>query len=143
VSGILWSFSIIQNLDASEIIERISLEEYTEYQEIKMIPSSTPEYLYKIISPEQWQKSLLLNRLETSSMDADFIHLAKEEQVANVVEKFWNNMDHIVLKLTSNKLIGRLVYETNPGGSTYYYHLYEGNIPLEAVVDVIEKVTNE
>ena len=94
---------------------------------------SLPDHLYKIVSPEQWQKSQ--KKVVTSSIDKDFIHLAKEDQVPNVVKKFWNNRDYIVLKLVSKKLVGRLIYETNPEGSTRYYHLYEGTIPIEAVVE--------
>lgn len=126
-------------LDAHEIISQ-----ETENQEIKMIQNSTPEYLYKIISQEQWQKSLLENKVIGSSIDEEFIHLAKEDQVDHVVKKFWNNMDYIVLRLASKKLVGRLIYEKNPGGSTEYYHLYEGNIPLDAVVEVtVVRVTNK
>lgn len=120
------------------------LSQEPENDEIQMIQHSTPEYLYKILSPEQWQESLLHNEIALSSMDKDFIHLTKEEQVVQVAQKFWENMDYIVLKLASRRLMGRLVYETNPGGSTHYYHLYEGNIPLDAVADVtIVRVTNK
>lgn len=95
-----------------------------------------PEFLYKIVSQEDWEKSTLQGQVVRSSVDTDFIHLAKEDQIPQVVEKFWKCKDHIVLKLDSKQLIGRLVYETNPGRSTKYYHLYEGTIPLNAVVDV-------
>ena len=100
-----------------------------------MSQSSPPEYLYKVVSQEQWQMSRHHHKIVLPSMDDDFIHLAKEDQVAHIVRKFWDNKDHIILKLATKKLVGRLIYETNPGGSTQYYHLYEGNIPLDAVVD--------
>lgn len=109
-----------------------------------MSQHSTPKYLYKVVSHEQWQKSLLQNVVVGSSIDEEFIHLAKEDQMNHVVKKFWNNMDYIVLKLASKKLVGRLIYERNPGGTNEYYHLYEGNIPLDAVVDVsVVRVTNK
>jgi uncharacterized protein (DUF952 family)/FMN phosphatase YigB (HAD superfamily) len=120
------------------------LSQETENQEVKMVQNSTPEYLYKIVSQEQWQKNLLRNEVVGSSIDDEFIHLAKEDQVDHVVKKFWSNIDYIVLKFASKKLVGRLIYEKNPGGSTEYYHLYEGNIPLDAVVDVtVVRVTNK
>lgn len=96
----------------------------------------SPEYLYRIVSPEQWQESLLQNQVVNSSIDDNFIHLATEEQLTHIAQKYWNNKDHIILKLASKKLPGRLIYETNPGGTTLYYHLYEANVPLDAVVDV-------
>lgn len=91
-------------------------------------------YLYKIISFEQWQDSG--SEILLSEMDSPFIHLATEEQLAGIQKKFWSGKDHMVLKLQVEKLVGRLVYETNVGGTTYYYHLYEGIIPRDAVVEV-------
>lgn len=94
-----------------------------------------PPYLYKIISQEDWQESQKQNYVINSPLDKDFIHLATEAQVPHVAEKFWKNKSYIVLKLDTKKLKGHLSYETNPGGTTYYFHLYEGFIPLEAVVE--------
>jgi len=110
----------------------------TENQVVKMKEEIPPEYLYKITSKVQWRDSLLQNKLINSSIDIDFIHLAKQDQVIHVAQKFWNHTDYIVLKVCSKKLIGRLIYENNPGGSNKYYHLYDGYIPLDAVAEVIE-----
>ena len=94
-----------------------------------------PEYLYRIASTEQWEKSLAQHHVANSSIDKDFIHLSTEEQLPQVAQKFWKNQDYVILKLDSKKLPGRLVYETNPGGTTRYYHLYEADVPIEAVVE--------
>ncbi len=108
-------------------------------QEQKMIhvsaDSSIPQYLYKIVTPEDWQKSQGQQFVVASSMDSEFIHLATKEQVSSVAQKFWSGKNYVVLTLDSKKLKGRLVYEANPGRSTKYYHLYDGKIPLSAVVD--------
>lgn len=120
------SFTIASNL----------LSQESDSQEMKIMQHLPPEYLYKIVSLQQWQTSLQQTEIALSSLDDDFIHLAKAEQVKHVAQKFWENQDYIVLKLASNKLVGQLIYETNPGGSTHYYHLYEGDIPHDAVVDV-------
>lgn len=101
---------------------------------------SIPQYLYKIVSKEEWQQSQLRNSVVLSPKDQAFIHLAKEDQVASIVQKFWKNKEFFILKLSTNKLIGRLVYESNPGGTTLYYHLYDGRIPLEAVENVSKGV---
>lgn len=95
----------------------------------------TPHYLYRIVSTEDWQKSQEQKQVVTSAIDKDFIHLSTEEQVPQTAQKFWKGKDYVILKLDSKKLDGRLVYETNPGGATRYYHLYDGKIPLEAVVN--------
>ena len=73
-------------------------------------------------------------------MDDQFIHLATKKQVAHVADKFWKDLEYVILKIDSTKILGRLSYETNPGGSTRYYHLYDGIIPLEAVTT--EKIRN-
>lgn len=96
----------------------------------------TPQYLYKIVSPEEWQDSLLTNEVVRLPLDKNFIHLAMENQIDHVAQKFWNGKRYIVLKLDPKKMVGRLVYETNTGGTTRYYHLYDGKIPLDAVIDI-------
>lgn len=110
-----------------------------EKKEPKVIPlnkeNQTPKYLYRIVSLEEWQKSKKQKVVETSELDKNFIHLATKEQLPQIAQKFWKNKDYVILKLDTKKLTGRLVYEANPGGTTLYYHLYEGTIPLDAVVD--------
>jgi uncharacterized protein (DUF952 family) len=95
-----------------------------------------PEYLYKIVSPEEWEESQRQNQVVKSAMDADFIHLATKEQVPRIAQKFWKGREYLVLKLKTKKLEGRLVLEANPGGENRYYHLYEGKIPLDAVENI-------
>lgn len=91
------------------------------------------EYLYKIVSPEAWERSQGKKEVERSYVDDLFIHLSTQEQLSHVVKKFWAGEDYVILKLKTDKLVGRLVFETNPGGTNRYYHLYDGFIPLEAV----------
>lgn len=98
-----------------------------------------PQYLYKIVSPEDWQESLLNMQIVASPLDLHFIHLATESQLAHVTQKFWHGKNYIILKLDTKKMKGRLAYETNPGGTTHYYHLYDGEIPVDAVVEVAIK----
>ena len=93
----------------------------------------TPEYLYKVVSPVEWIASQAKGEIIPSSTDKDFIHLATEAQVPHVTQKFWKDQDYVLLKLIPSQFQGRLVFETNPGGTTKYYHLYEGKIPLDAV----------
>jgi uncharacterized protein (DUF952 family) len=95
-----------------------------------------PKYLYKIISIEDWKKSQGMESVKLSGADHDFIHLSKEDQLDKIIEKYWANIpEFIVLKIYTDKLPGRLIYETNTGGSNKYYHLYNGSIPLNAVCE--------
>jgi uncharacterized protein (DUF952 family) len=94
----------------------------------------TPAVLYKIISDTNWQKSQGRDRVVLDKMDDSFIHLARKDQLDSILKKFWTDQPTpIVLELTVDRLIGRLVYEKNPGGANRYYHLYEGKIPMNAV----------
>jgi uncharacterized protein (DUF952 family) len=94
----------------------------------------TPHYLYKILSKSDWQQSQGKPFLKLSSMDDAFIHLATKEQLPAILKKLWpNDLDRVILKLDVSKLPGRLVKERNPGGTTEYYHLYDGALPLDAV----------
>ena len=95
----------------------------------------TPQYLYKILSAEDWNESQGSRTLELSLDDEDFIHFSKEDQLDRILDKYWADEAAIVLKIDVAKLSGDLVYETNPGGSSKYYHLYDGEIPLDAIVD--------
>ena len=93
-----------------------------------------PTYLYKVLSTDDWEKSLKTVRL--SSMDADFIHLSTEAQLNRIIDKYWSDAsEYVVLKLETAKLPGKLVLEANPGGMNQYYHLYDGSIPLSAIAE--------
>lgn len=96
-----------------------------------------PEYLYKVMSSADWAKSQDQGFVVLSAIDQAFIHLSMEEQLRHVIEKYFRGKDIAILKLESDKLKGRLVKEKNPGGSNEYYHLYEGKIPLDSVVEIL------
>lgn len=93
-----------------------------------------PNFLYKILSVEDWAKSV--GAVHLPSMDADFIHLSTEGQLDRIVKKYWEDTpEYVVLKVDPTKLSGELVLEANPGGTNKYYHLYHGSIPLSAIVE--------
>lgn len=90
--------------------------------------------LYKVMSPEEWERSQLQEYLVRGAIDTTFIHLATQEQYPKVLEKFWKGREVVLLTLDPSRLEGRLVFEKNPGGATLYPHLYDAEIPLQAVV---------
>lgn len=91
-----------------------------------------PKYLYKVLSPENWEKSRKSECLILSDDDKEFIHLSTAEQLDRIISKYWAGKDHVVLEITTDQLKGHLVLEANPGGTNQYYHLYNGSIPLTA-----------
>lgn len=119
-------------LQASFFVPAFPMEE--KIREAKQgVEMAQPISLYKIVTPEQWRDSRSKEFLSLSSFDSPFIHLAEEGQLPHVVEKFWKEKAHVILKVKVEALQGRLVHETNPGGTTLYYHLYEGRIPTQAI----------
>lgn len=95
-----------------------------------------PQYLYKILSKEDWIASQNQEHLQLPAADEAFIHFSLENQVERIVAKYWNGVpEFFVLKIDPKKLPGKMVFETNPGGSAKYYHLYEGAIPHNAIVE--------
>ncbi len=97
----------------------------------------TPPFLYKILSYKNWQASQARQAVILTSEDEAFIHFSTDEQLERILNKFWKDAPQVViLKIDTVKLVGRLVFETNPGGSgAKYYHLYEGLIPFESIVE--------
>ena len=86
-----------------------------------------------------WIESKKLGYVEKLPIDieSNFIHLCEEQQITKIISKFWSQEQQIViLMLDPEKLIGRLIKEKNSDGNTEYFHLYDGSIPLEAVVAV-------
>lgn len=96
---------------------------------------TTPSFLYKILSTEDWKLSQEDSVLHLSSADTDFIHFSRQDQLDRILTKYWAGLECVVLKIDVSKLPGNLVFEANPGGAAKYYHLYDGNIPLTAVVE--------
>jgi len=102
----------------------------------KMPDEAVPKYLYKVLSVQNVEESLRSPVLKLPPEDDRFIHLAKKEQLEQIIDKYWNNSPKFfILKIDTEKLPGKLVFEANPGGKSKYYHLYNGSIPLNAIVE--------
>ncbi|MBA3238829.1 MAG: peptide deformylase [Parachlamydiaceae bacterium] len=119
---------IVSFLDANDPLHKFEMEK------IEMV--DTPKYLYKILSLRLWDASQKNAHLVLSAEDEAFIHLSTKSQLNNILKKYWSNIPQfVVLKVETSKLHGKLVYETNPGGTSKYYHLYQGLIPLNSVIE--------
>ncbi|MBN1914630.1 MAG: DUF952 domain-containing protein [Parachlamydiales bacterium] len=108
--------------------------------------NQSPQYLYKILSLRNWQATQSRKNIQLSAKDDSFIHCSAQDQLERIIEKYWADAAQlVVLKIDSNKLEGRLVFETNPGGTTKYYHLYDGFIPFHSIVEskIIYQKLNE
>lgn len=94
-------------------------------------------YLYKVVTLEQWHDSQKATHLKLLPADEEYIHLSTEQKIFDVIENFYSSEEEVVvLTLDIYALEGRLVEEMIPKkGSTGYYHLIDGAIPMEAVVE--------
>lgn len=100
------------------------------------VMNEQPEYLFKILSLDLWNASQNRPFLILSTEDQAFIHLATQDQLDKIIEKYWPNAPHyVVLKVRTKALEGKLALESNPGGTTKYYHLYTGKIPFESITE--------
>ena len=109
---------------------------------IMLLPSSIyahnmPEFLYKVITQEAFFQSLHKKELLLSSIDKHFIHFSTQEQLPKIIQKFFPNQTVHILKIKASSLPGKLVLEKNPGGETQYYHLYNGSIPKESILQEV------
>lgn len=96
--------------------------------------SSHPQFLYKILSLDDWKNSG--ETLHLPPADTEFIHFSTDDQLPKIIEKYWNAVpEFLVLKIERERLIGDLIFEANPGGVTKYYHLYHGSIPRDAIIE--------
>ncbi|MDE3047733.1 MAG: DUF952 domain-containing protein, partial [Verrucomicrobiota bacterium] len=106
--------------------EEITIEETNQF----------PQYLYKILSLRNWQATERSKTAQLSAEDDAFIHFSTQDQLERLIGKYWADAPQfVILKIDSQKLEGRLVFETNPGGTTQYYHLYDGFIPFSSIVE--------
>ena len=126
-------------LIAATFMSLASMPTETPAPTAEIVHEITPQYLYKIISFENWNASQGNQNVALSKDDEACIHFAKEDQLERIAAKYWSAAvapEYIVLKVETARLVGKLVYETNPNGSNKYFHLYEGSIPVGAVADV-------
>ena len=94
--------------------------------------------LYRITTKNLWERSR--GTLELSDIDSEFIHLAEGDDVDRIVKTYFSDEPYVVvLKIDPAVLTGQLVKEANPGGTKRYYHLYNGSIPMTAIIGMEER----
>lgn len=108
----------------------------------QMTQEEKPKYLYKVITVEAWKKSQDQPSLMLSDDDRQFIHFSRDDQLERIINKYWSSIpEFIVLKIDTERLPGNMVFEANPGGTAKYYHLYNGAIPMAAVIEVAIRIS--
>jgi uncharacterized protein (DUF952 family) len=95
---------------------------------------SQPEYIYHIVTPEEWGKACQSGTYTAPSLQAEgFIHFSYLDQVLATAERYYSHIpDLLVLKVDIGKLtVAMKVEQATHGG--WYPHLY-GELNLSAVI---------
>ncbi len=94
--------------------------------------------LFKILTLDDWDKSCQSDRLCTPASDTAFVHFSTEKQYPAITAKKFTSVPHVVLRIDATRLVGKLELEWDKKHTDQYYHLYNGYIPLEAVIDQVK-----
>jgi uncharacterized protein (DUF952 family) len=93
--------------------------------------------IYHVVSETNWQKALQQGFYEADSLQAEgFIHTSKEEQVAEVLERYYKDRSNLLLlHIDETKLLSPLKYELAPSVNEEFPHIY-GRLNLDAIIKV-------
>ncbi len=93
--------------------------------------------IYHVVTDANWQKALLQGFYEAESLAKEgFIHTSKAEQVAGVLERYYQNQSNLfLLHIDEIKLTAPLKYELASSVNEEFPHIY-GRLNLDAVVKV-------
>ena len=95
--------------------------------------------IYHVINKTSWQEALQQGFYEAPSLATEgFIHLSTKDQVAGVLQRYYQNQtDLLLLQVDESKLTAELKYEIAPSVNELFPHLF-GRLNLDAVTAVTE-----
>ena len=93
--------------------------------------------IYHVVTQANWQNALQQGFYEAESLEKEgFIHTSKAEQVAGVLERYYQNQSNLfLLYIDETKLTAPLKYELAPSVNEEFPHIF-GRLNLEAVIKV-------
>lgn len=93
--------------------------------------------IYHITDSQEWERAQSKGQYEAASLkDEGFIHCSEEQQVAGVLERYFEGKNNLVkLHIDTDKLTSQLVYEWSPSVAETFPHVY-GPININAVIEV-------
>lgn len=101
-------------------------------------PDMPNQPLYRITTKSLWERSI--DTLELSDMDSEFIHFVEKNDIDRIIKTYFSDKPYVmVLTIDPAALTGQLVKEVNPGGTKKYYHLYNGSVPMTAIIEMEER----
>jgi len=94
--------------------------------------------IYHIASAAEWEAAKSNGVYEHPSLrDEGFIHCSLENQVSGVLERYFSGQENLIkLKIDTDKLTGRFVFDWSKSNADTFPHVY-GPINLDAIVEII------
>ena len=95
--------------------------------------------IFHLALPDDWHAARRVGRYEISTRgrtlaDEGFVHCSFEHQVAGTAQRFYADVDGLVLLTVDPDLLGApVIVETAVAGGEEFPHVY-GPIPIDAVV---------
>jgi len=97
------------------------------------------KFIYHITEPKTWQMALTKNLYDFCTLESSgFIHASTAKQYLNIVNtKFKNKTELLLLKIDTDRIDQKIIYENCESGTEQYPHIY-GPFKTEAVVEVFK-----
>lgn len=95
------------------------------------------ELIYHVTTQQAWDEAFDKGFYAAPSLaDEGFIHCSTAEQVAGVLERYYQGMHHLIkLVIDPDLLKSELKYELAPSVNELFPHVF-GNINLDAVIEI-------
>ena len=93
--------------------------------------------IYHVILKSKWEAALQQGFYEADSLTSEgFIHLSTKEQVAGVLQRYYQGQnDLLLLQVDETKLTAELKYELAPSVNELFPHLF-GRLNIDAVTGI-------
>ena len=94
--------------------------------------------IYHVTTAGDWDAARQTGFYEHPSLTAEgFIHCSQENQVAGVLERYFEGQTNLVkLVIDTDRLTSRFVFDWSPSTQDTFPHIY-GPINLDAVTEII------
>jgi uncharacterized protein (DUF952 family) len=94
--------------------------------------------IYHVTTAGDWDAARQKGFYEHPSLTAEgFIHCSQENQVAGVLERYFDGQTNLVkLVIDTDRLTSRFVFDWSPSTQDTFPHIY-GPINLDAVTEII------
>ncbi len=94
--------------------------------------------IYHVTTAGDWDAARQKGFYEHPSLTAEgFIHCSQENQVAGVLERYFEGQTNLVkLVIDTDRLTSRFVFDWSPSTQDTFPHIY-GAINLDAVTEII------